>query len=273
MRQSAVAGVAVCVGLFVGSFFVSGNGGAYFNLVAFTVVFSGTLGATLLSFPLPRLHRALMTVRDIFSQQKTTREELKDQLVDLSVRSACQGSACYEDIERDEQVDAGLRHTVSFLADNDSLQEIQEIMGNEVNAYSFERKQNERVFRRMASLAPAFGIAGSVIGLIGMLMGIGDTELILQQIPIALVSTLYGIVFSNFVLTPMAESIASDTSEELLKQRMIFEAVKAVLNETHPYKLTRRLASFFPHKDSQDDMQQVREKRMGYVKLSQETRG
>jgi chemotaxis protein MotA len=265
MKQVALAGVLICVVLFGGSFVVSGNGSAYFNLVAFTVVFSGTLGATLLSFPLSRLRSALETVRDTFTRPKLGREEIKDQLISLSVRSACQGSVCYEEIEKEEHTDPYLREAVSYLADNYSLQEIQEIMSNRVNAYSFEKRQNERVFRRMAGLAPAFGIAGSVIGLIGMLMGIGETELILKQIPIALVSTLYGIVLSNFVLTPMAESIASETSEELLKQRMVYEGVKAVCQESHPYKLARRLAPFLPGKVRGDDMDLIREKRRVYL--------
>jgi chemotaxis protein MotA len=265
MKQVALAGVLICVVLFGGSFVVSGNGSAYFNLVAFTVVFSGTLGATLLSFPLSRLRSALETVRDTFTRPKLGREEIKDQLISLSVRLACQGSVCYEEIEKEEHTDPYLRDAVSYLADNYSLQEIQEIMSNRVNAYSFEKRQNERVFRRMAGLAPAFGIAGSVIGLIGMLMGIGETELILKQIPIALVSTLYGIVLSNFVLTPMAESIASETSEELLKQRMVYEGVKAVCQESHPYKLARRLAPFLPGKVRGDDMDLIREKRRVYL--------
>jgi len=265
MRQVALAGVAICVVLFGGSFVVSGNGSAYFNLVAFTVVFSGTLGATLLSFPPSRLRSALETVRDTFTKPRMSREEIKDQLISLSVRSACQGSMCYEEIEKEEHTDPYLRDAVSYLADNYPLQEIQEIMSNQVNATSFEKRQNERVFRRMAGLAPAFGIAGSVIGLIGMLMGIGETDLILKQIPIALVSTLYGIVLSNFVLTPIAESIASETSEELLKQRMVYEGVKAVYQESHPYKLARRLAPFLPRKASGDDMDLIREKRRMFL--------
>ncbi|MFO7816538.1 MAG: motility protein A [Thermodesulfobacteriota bacterium] len=265
MRQIAFIGIFICVILFGASFLASGNGGAYFNLIAFTVVFSGTLGATLLSFPLFRLLSALETVRDIFKKPGMSREALKDQLVDLSVRSACQGSVCYEEIENDAATDPFLRDVLSFMADNYTLNEIREVMSNQVNAFSFERFQNEQVFRRMAGLAPAFGIAGSVIGLIGMLMGIGDTDLLLSQIPIALVSTLYGIVLGNFVLTPMAESIASDTNEEIIKQRMIFEAVKNVFNETHPYKLARKLAPFIPGKPGQDELNLIREKRRAYL--------
>ena len=154
-----------------------------------------------------------------------------------------------------------MRQSVACLADNYTLDEVRDVMSNQANAYAFERYQNERVFRRMASLAPAFGVAGSVIGLIGMLMGIGNSEILLDQIPIALVSTLYGIVFGNFIFTPMAESIASDTSEGIMRQQMIFEAVKDVLNQTHPYKLARKLEPFSPGRTGRDELQLIREKR------------
>jgi chemotaxis protein MotA len=268
MRQVQYFGIALCMALFAGSFAVNGNGGAYFNGVAFLVVFSGTAGAALLSFPLSRLQEALATARSIFAHEALSREGLKDELLDLSVRASCQGSACYEEIENDVAADPVLRQGVAFLADNYSLQEIQEIMGNELNAYSFERRQSEKVFRHLAGLAPAFGIAGSVIGLIGMLMGIGDTDLILQQIPVALVSTLYGIVLSSFILSPLAESIASDTNERLVQRRMVFEGLKAVHGETHPYKLARKLAAFFPAKTDQDDFVLVQEKRRAWLGLS-----
>ncbi len=261
MRQVQYFGISLCMALFAGSFLITGHGAAYFNAVAFIVVFSGTAGATLLSFPLSRLQAALESIRNIFAHPGLSREELKDRLLDLSVRSSCHGSACYEQIEKEEEAEPFLKNAVSFLADNYPLQEIEEILGNQLNAYAFERRQNEKVFRHMAGLAPAFGIAGSVIGLIGMLMGIGDTDLILQQIPVALVSTLYGIVLSNFILTPVAESIAYDTNKTLLKQRMIFEGIKGVHIGTHPYKLARKLAPFFPEKSGQEDVIAVREKR------------
>ncbi len=265
MRQITFAAILICVLFFGASFVVSKNTGAYFNLIAFTVVFSGTLGATLLSFPLYRLGSALKTVHRIFAGEGISRKEIKDQLIDTAVRAACEGPACYEEIENSRATYPFLRKIVPFIADNYTLQEIQEIMSNQVSVYSFERAQDERLFRRMASLAPAFGVAGSVIGLIGMLMGIGDSELILSQIPIALVSTLYGIVFSNFILTPMAECISADSNEEIMKQKMTFEAVKGMLYETHPYKLARKLEPFSPQESGRDELHLIREKRKAYL--------
>jgi chemotaxis protein MotA len=261
MRRIGSAGILMCIILFGASFFASGSGWEYFNLIAFTVVFSGTIGATLLSFPLSRIVAAIKTVHEIFTSPPLDRSILKDQLIDLAVRSACQGPACYEDIEDKKETEGFLRQSVACLADNYTLDEVRDVMSNQANAYAFERSQNERVFRRMASLAPAFGVAGSVIGLIGMLMGIGNSEILLDQIPIALVSTLYGIVFGNFIFIPMAESIASDTSEGIMRQQMIFEAVKDVLNQTHPYKLARKLEPFSPGRTGRDELQLIREKR------------
>jgi hypothetical protein len=66
----------------------------------------------------------------------------------------------------------------------------------------------------------------------------------------------------------LAESIASDTNERLVQRRMVFEGLKAVHGETHPYKLARKLAAFFPAKTDQDDFVLVQEKRRAWLGLS-----
>ena len=100
------------------------------------------------------------------------------------------------------------------------------------------------MFRHAARLAPAFGVAGSVIGLIAMLAGIGDPEVILRSIPIALTSTLYGIVLSNFILTPIAESIRAKTERELLLQKLVTDGVIIIRREPNPVRLATKLESF-----------------------------
>ena len=95
-----------------------------------------------------------------------------------------------------------------------------------------------------ARLAPAFGVAGSVIGLIAMLSGIGDPDVIIKSIPVALTSTLYGIVLSNFFLIPMAENLHSKTQNELLTQKLITDGVIAIRYEQNPFRLIRKLESF-----------------------------
>ena len=99
------------------------------------------------------------------------------------------------------------------------------------------------MFRHAARLAPAFGVAGSVIGLIAMLNGIDDPKIILQTVPIALTSTLYGIILANFMLTPVAESIHAKTQRELLLQKLIADGVVTIRNEPNPLRLATKLES------------------------------
>lgn len=106
------------------------------------------------------------------------------------------------------------------------------------------RVQIERIFRQGALFAPAFGVAGSVIGLINMLAGIADPDMIVQSIPVALTSPLYGIVLANTVFFPLAEAIHVKTQKELLIQILITDGVMVIRREPNPRRLALKLESF-----------------------------
>ena len=89
-----------------------------------------------------------------------------------------------------------------------------------------------------------FGVAGSVVGLINMLAGITDPDVILQTIPVALISPLYGIVLANTVFFPIAEGIHVKTQKELLIQKLITDGVVIMRCEPNPRRLAIRLESF-----------------------------
>jgi chemotaxis protein MotA len=106
------------------------------------------------------------------------------------------------------------------------------------------RDESERVLRVMADICPAIGLAGSVVGLIGMLSGVNDTGVVLATIPIALTSTLYGVILANFVFLPLAARIREVTDHELLLQKIIIEGVRAIQSELNPRVLEVKLKSF-----------------------------
>lgn len=267
MSKQSLIGTICCLSLFLGCFFVSGNAGAYWNIVALIVVCSGTLGGTFLSFSFPHIKRSLITLKQVWTAPKKSTEELVDTLLELSVRSKCNGPACYEQFEK-ENTDTYLQEMAGLLADNYKEEEVREILGTQIRFFKFRRGQDERILRHMAAIAPAFGVAGSVIGLIGLLMGIGDTAQILKHIPIALVSTLYGLILGNFLLAPLAENIAQKTEEDILHQVLSLEAGIAMLQETHPYKVEKLLSSYLPPEQRALRKDRIRETRRRYAEHS-----
>jgi chemotaxis protein MotA len=236
-------GLCICLTLFIGGFLFHGNGGLYFNVAGLLIVFGGTLGATLISFQAQRLS----IVRKVLSTAYRTRvkepEEIVEIMVDLSVKRKMRGVLSLQEDEEETSI-LFLRRALGFLVDNFRSHQIRDFLTTEIYFFKLRREESERVLRTMAEVAPAFGLVGSVVGLIGMLAGVADTNVILATLPIALTSTLYGIILSNFFLVPFAESIRERTQQELFLQKIIMEGVIAIESEMKPRVLERKLKSF-----------------------------
>lgn len=243
MIKSNLSAVILCTLIFIGSFTFGENTSLFFNLLGFVIVISGLLGAMFLSYPAKQIGIACAVAWNAYRIELPSHDQIIESLMDLSVRSRRKGMVALEDMEAATNV-GYLKRTLSLLMDNYDMDEMRDILQTEMYYFKQRRVQHERLIRHAARLAPAFGVAGSVIGLIAMLSGIGDPDVIIESIPIALTSTLYGIVLSNFLLIPMAENLHAKTQNELLTQKLITDGVIAISYEQNPFRLIRKLESF-----------------------------
>ncbi len=101
--------------------------------------------------------------------------------------------------------------------------------------------------------------------MIGLLMGINDTAVILKNIPVAFISTLYGLVLSNLLFSPIAENINFSTRSELLNQKLVLEGIVAISKEQNSYKLERKLASFLSPSEREGKTETLRRITREYV--------
>jgi chemotaxis protein MotA len=262
-------GVGLALAAFVSSFWLMGGVAAYWNAAALVVVLSGLGGALLLSYPFEEVRRAVGVAREAYAEPLPAAGQIVSTLLDLSVRSKVDGVLSLEKL-REKTTSAFLRNGLMFLVDNYKEQEIRDFMSTEMSFFSLRRSQSERIFRCMARTAPAFGVAGSVIGLIGLLLGINDTTLILESIPVAFLSTLYGVVLGNLVLAPIAENIHFRTGSELLNQKLIMEGVVAISREQNPYKLEKKLCSFLSPEEREGHAKALRGLTKRYIARKRE---
>ena len=243
MNYKSFFGLILCVGIFVLGFSLNGNVGLYFNLAGLMIVVGGTAGAILLGFPMERLiivYRVLVTS---FKTSVKSPEDIVEILVDLSVKSRYKGILSLEEDGGSTSV-LFLRRALGFLVDGLPAAHIRDSLNTEMYFFKLRREESERVLRTIANLLPSFGLIGSVVGLIGMLAGVGDTATILSTVPIALTSTLYGVVFANFFFMPFATLVRERTEQQLLLKKIIMEGVLAIEQEVDPRFLERRLKSF-----------------------------
>ena len=236
-------GLLLCVIIFMSGFVLHGNAAMYLNLSGFLIVIGGTIGATFVSYPLDRLLIVQKVLKTSYRSAVKEPEDIVEILVDLSVKSKFKGILSLQEDEAETSM-LFLRRALGFLVDGMQEEFVRESLSTEIYFFRMRRESCERVLRSMASYAPAFGLVGSVVGLISMLNGVGDTKVILATVPIALTSTLYGVVLANFFFMPFATAVRERTEQELLLQRIIMEGVIAIEKEMNPRILEPKLKSF-----------------------------
>jgi len=242
-KSNTMVGIFFCSAIFGLGFLMAGNIGLYFNLVGLLIVAGGTFGATLIGYSSKRLMIVFQILKRSFQVPVKGPHEIVRILVDLSVKSKMKGILSLEEDEGETSL-LFLRRGLGLLVDGYKPEEISEILVNEMYFFKMRRAQSERVLRTMADLSPSFGIVGSIIGLMGMIAGSGDTSTIIATIPIALTSTLYGIIFTNFFFRPFEAKIRDRTNQELLLQKISVEGIIAIATELNPRILEAKLKSF-----------------------------
>lgn len=264
MDKKNYIGIAISLLIFALSFLLTGAAGAYLNAAAFLVVISGLTAAMLISYPIKHVKNAFKVARNAYRNGHASSAEIVNTLLDLSVKSKVDGILSLERSEA-KATSSFLKNGLVLLVDNYKEEEIRETLSTEMAFFNLRRQQSERFFQTMARMAPAFGVAGSVIGLIGMLMGINDTAIILKNIPVAFISTLYGLILSNLIFSPIAENINFSTRSELLSQKLVLEGIVAISKEQNSYKLERKLASFITPSEREGGTETLRRITRKYV--------
>jgi chemotaxis protein MotA len=243
----------ICVLIFLFGFVLKGNLSLYFNLAGILVVVGGTAAAAVISYGLDRLRIVYQVTKYSYRGHIASEKEVISILMDLSIRSKIQGVLSLQKQE-EEITMLFLRRALACLVDGFKPEQIRDVLNTEMYFFKLRRDESERVLRTIGNYLPAFGIIGSVVGLISMLAGIGDTSAILAAVPVALTSTLYGIALANFLFIPFAENIRERTKQELLLQKIIMDGVVAIETEANPRLLESKLQSFLTPSERSDEL-------------------
>ena len=238
-----LAGVCCFSLLFFIGFFMYGNVGLYFNLSGFLIVIGGTFASTFVSFKFNRLKILYQVLKTSYRAREIEPDEIVETLVDLSLKCKFRGLLSLQEDEHETTV-LFLCRALGFLVDGYDVRQMRDFLTTEISFFRMRREETERVLRTMAEFCPSFGLIGSVVGLMGMLAGVGDTSVILATIPVALTSTLYGVLFANFIFLPLAAHIQERTDREVLLKKIILEGVVAIGSDLHPRALENKLKSF-----------------------------
>jgi chemotaxis protein MotA len=232
---------AMLTGIILGG----GNLGSLVDAPSIAVVIGGTIGATLLSFPIARvlkLHTVMMKV--LFIKPTDPATVITD-IVRFAEIARREGILALENHVEDMK-DPFIVRGVKMAVDGTDPELIQQIMDTELEALMDRHAQGKQLLDAIGKYAPAFGMIGTLMGLIFMLSNMDDPSKIGPGMAVALITTLYGALISNVVTGPLGDRLAARDTEEVLVKTIIAAGVMAIQSGDNPRVVESKLLTYLP---------------------------
>ena len=249
MNPSTLIGIVVALATLATALAFSATDLAlYVNLPGLVVVLGGTCAALFISYPLREVVRVFALVRTVFrSEQLDSRRDI-DELVAMAQLWM------NDDVHKVEQAlhkvsNPFLRTGVQLVIDHTPEDQIIELLQWRIARLRAREHAEAQMFRIMAGFAPAFGMLGTLVGLINLMtmLGSGDMALIGQQLAVALMTTFYGILLANLVCKPIAVKLERRTEQRLMLMNMVLQGIAMMCARRGPAVVRETLNSFMMH--------------------------
>lgn len=244
MDLSSLIGLAVGLVVLLFAMFQGGGGlGIFMSIPSFAMVIGGSFAALMISNPMHRIVRIGSYLRHIFKVKNFGVERIITTLVRFSERARRDGLLALED-ELDMVDDAFLKKGIQFVVDGTDPDVIRSMLYHELNHQQERHSHGIKLFTDWGTLAPAFGLIGTLTGLIAMLANLSDVDAIGTGMSLALITTLYGSIIANYILIPFRSKLMDRDSEETLVKEIIIEGVLSIQSGDNPRILEAKLISF-----------------------------
>ncbi|MGI9456429.1 MAG: motility protein A, partial [Aeoliella sp.] len=228
MDIASVVGVIVAFALIAGAILIGGGTfGAFFDAPSLMVVGGGAIAAALICFPLPNFLGVFGVVMKVFFWKVEPISDIIKQLVSLAEVARRDGLLALESkVAEIENPFVSLG--VQMAVDGTRPEVMEDILRTELDAVATRHRDGKALFDCMGRFAPAFGMIGTLMGLVIMLGDMSDPSKIGAGMAVALLTTLYGAIASNVVFLPFAEKLGFTNKQELLAMEIVVRGIMAI---------------------------------------------
>jgi chemotaxis protein MotA len=230
--------------ILLGNALEGGHLSALVQPTAFLIVFGGTLGATMLGFPLPVFLRAVRALREVFSEAQRDEKALIEELVEYAQKARREGIIALE-APLETASDPFLKKALMLAVDGADSKTMRDNLELLINHYEEDKEQLYKVWESAGGYAPTIGIIGAVMGLIHVMQSLADVSAVGKGIAVAFVATIYGVALANLLLLPVAFKLKLKLKAETKLLEMMTEGALAIQEGMNPSLIREKLASFY----------------------------
>src|SRR5690554_5423691 len=253
--QQAVMNLSTLIGMlsgiaivFFAIFLTAQDAWAFVNLPGLAIVLGGTFAATLLAYPLREVVNVFKILWIVLRNEKLYAKDDQAELVTVA-RQLMQGNLVHAENQLEQVKNPFLRTGLELIINNTPIEDIAELLEWRILKMKIRERAEAQIYRTMAVFAPAFGMLGTLVGLVNMLQGMGDSNMakIGADLAFALLTTLYGVALANLFFKPIAIKFERRTERRVQLMNMIREGVLLIAKGRSPAYIREYLTTFFAH--------------------------
>lgn len=250
--------IATLVGIILGIVLIifgiaQGDGGVsllgnFVDLPSVLITFGGSFSAILTSYKLKEYINGLKSITIAFKDKKEDQGETIRQIIELSNVARKEGLLALEEVAGNLEDDF-MKKGILLIVDGTEPELVRGILETELTCIEDRHAKNIGFWENLASMGPAWGMIGTLIGLVNMLKNLEDASLIGPNMAVALLTTLYGSMLANWISTPIATKLKSVSAAETQTKEVMIEGLLSIQAGENPRVIEEKLKSFLSPAD------------------------
>jgi len=240
--------VLAIVGILAGLLIEGGNVSQIAQPTAAMIVLGGTIGATMVNFPLPVVMTAFSKLTHVFFDKGTDSKSIIQEMVRYANKARKEGIVSL-DTELEKISDPFLKKALMLAVDGTEPEELRKMMELELDNQAEHEENIPKVFEAAGGFAPTIGIIGAVLGLIQVMQHLDNITEVGRGIAVAFVATIYGVASANLLFLPSAGKLKLRLREGQVQKEMMLEGVISILEGMNPRMLEAKLEGFLAESD------------------------
>jgi chemotaxis protein MotA len=242
-----LAGAVVLVTLIL----MGGDLRMFVDMHAFIVIGGGAFAATLIRFPLSSIFHGLpIGMKFAFTLRRMTQRDLVDEIAGLAEIARKHGPI---GLERVEIEDAFLAKGIRFVADGYDADFIKDNLERDRDNFLTHLDEGQKVYRSIGDCAPAFGMIGTLIGMVQMFANMTDPSKLGPYMAVALLATFYGAAVANLFCLPIADKLHVKQADEDINRTLIIDGVLMIREAKSPTLVREMLLAYLPEKHRHEE--------------------
>ena len=240
LDRSTIIGLIIGFTLIVGSIMLEGSILIFLSLSSLLIVVGGALASTMISFSIDDIKVSFKTFMDLM---KVTSIDLRTdmELLSMFARRVRTGGLLILDNDIKHLKDHYLKNGLQLAVDGFKEESLDNILTDEIKGWERQVELSIGVMNSMSSYGPAFGMIGTIVGLVLMLQNISDPEALGAGMAVALLTTLYGSMFSNMLAGPLAAKLGYLSEIDLNRKRMFRVGILSIVEGENPRIMEKKM--------------------------------